>query len=187
MRHALRIGIILLAVSRLVLAQGDEGRIVGTITDSTGSVVVGAQVTITSVATNATRVLISNKVGDYLAPALKPGSYIVSAEAPGFKKAVSQSVLVEVARDVRVDLKLQPGAVNEVMEVTAEGTLADTTDTTLNGVLSNKAITELPLQGRDFQNLLALHPGVQRTPGGGFHSVTSNGNRQQLLCRRCRR
>ena len=95
MRYALRIGIILLAVSCLALAQGDEGRIVGTITDSTGSVVVGAQVTITSVATNASRVLISNKVGDYLAPALKPGSYIVSAEAPGFKKAVSQSVLVE--------------------------------------------------------------------------------------------
>src|SRR6185312_2849186 len=51
------------------------------------------------------------------------------------------------------------------------------TTTTLQGVLSNKAINELPLQGRDFQNLLALHPGVQRTAGGGYHSVTSNGLR----------
>ena len=82
-----------------------------------------------------------------------------------------------MSRDVRIDLKLQPGAITETMEVTAEGALADTTDTTLNGVLSNKAISELPVQGRDFQNLLELHPGVQRTPGGGFHSVTSNGNR----------
>ena len=65
----------------------------------------------------------------------------------------------------------------ETVEVSAEAPLTDTTDTTLNGVLTNKAITDLPLQGRDFQNLLPLHPGVQRTPGGGFHSVTSNGNR----------
>ena len=53
----------------------------------------------------------------------------------------------------------------------------ETNDAVLNGVLSNKAINELPLQGRDFQNLLPLHPGVEREPGGGFHTVTSNGLR----------
>ena len=55
--------------------------------------------------------------------------------------------------------------------------LTETNDAVLNGVLSNKAINELPLQGRDFQNLLPLHPGVEREPGGGFHTVTSNGLR----------
>jgi len=128
--------------------------------------VVGAKVTITNAATNVSRAITSNSVGDYLAPTLRPGQYVVSAEAAGFKKAVSTPVTLEVARDVRVDLSLHAGGINEVMEVTAEGTLADSTDSTLNGVLSNKAITELPLQGRDFQNLLNLHPGVQRTPGG---------------------
>ena len=177
-RHILAVlSCLMLMAPSLLLAQSDEGRILGTITDSTGSVVVGAKITITNTATGVGRDLVSNSVGDFAATALKPGSYVVTAEAAGFKKAISTPVLLEVARDVRVDLKLQPGGLNETIQVTAEGTLADTTDTTLNGVLSNKPINELPLQGRDFQNLLALHPGVQRTPGGGFHSVTSNGNR----------
>jgi hypothetical protein len=102
---------------------------------------------------------------------------MVAGEAGGFKKVLSGPFVLEVSRDVRVDLKLQPGAITETVQVSAEGALADTTDTTLNGVLSNKAVSELPVQGRDFQNLLELHPGVQRTPGGGFQSITSNGNR----------
>ena len=177
MKNSCRLLLVALLLSCFVWAQSDEGRILGTITDATGSVVVGAKITITNGSTNVSRALTSNRVGDYLAPGLRPGQYVVTAEAPGFKKAVSTPVTLEVARDVRVDLSLHPGGINEVLEVTAEGTLADTSDSTLNGVLSNKAITELPLQGRDFQNLLDLHPGVQRTPGGGFHSVTSNGNR----------
>jgi hypothetical protein len=158
-------------------AQTSEGRILGTVTDTSGAVVASARITVTNTATNVGRFLETNHAGEYVAPALDPGTYIVAAEAAGFMKAVSTSVLLEVSRDVRVDLKLKPGAITETMEVTAEGALADTSDTTLNGVLSNRAINEMPLQGRDFQNLLPLHPGVQRTPGGGFHSVTSNGNR----------
>jgi Carboxypeptidase regulatory-like domain/TonB dependent receptor len=167
----------LLTVTAGLGAQTSEGRVLGTVYDSTGAVVAGAQITVTNTATNVSRHLVSTSAGEYVAPNLEPGSYTVSAEAAGFKKAISTPVLLEVSRDVRLDLKLQPGAVSETMEVSAEGALADTSDATLNGVLSNKAITELPVQGRDFQNLLELHPGVQRTPGGGFHSVTSNGNR----------
>jgi hypothetical protein len=74
-------------------------------------------------------------------------------------------------------LQLQPGGASETVKVEEQETLVDTTDSTLNGVLENKAINDLPMQGRDFQNLLPLHPGVQRTPGGGFQSITSNGNR----------
>jgi len=160
-----------------LFAQNQEGRILGTITDSSGSVVVGARVTIQNTATGVARNLVTNDVGDYNAVAMKPGSYVVTAEFAGFKKTVSTPVLLEVGRDVRVDLKLQAGATNETVEVTAEGTLADTTDSTLNGVLGNRAINQLPLQGRDFQNLLNLHPGVQRAAGGGFQSITSNGLR----------
>jgi len=169
------IAILLVAVG--FEAQTSEGRILGTVYDSTGAVVAGAQITITNTATSISRHLLTTSAGEYVAPNLEPGTYTVEAESAGFKKALSTPVLLEVSRDVRVDLKLQPGAVSETMEVSAEGALADTSDATLNGVLSNKAITELPVQGRDFQNLLELHPGVQRTPGGGFHSVTSNGNR----------
>jgi len=158
-------------------AQTSQGRILGTVTDSSGAVVVSAKVMVTNTATGVSRFLQTNSAGEYVAPSLDPGPYTITAEAAGFRKAVSTPVMLEVSREVRVDLKLRPGAINETMEVTAEAALADTSDTTLNGVLSNQAINELPLQGRDFQNLLPLHPGVQRTPGGGFHSVTSNGNR----------
>ena len=167
----------LLAVAGSLMAQTSEGRILGTVYDQSNAVVAGARITVTNTATGVARHLVTTGAGEYLAPNLEPGPYTVAAEAAGFKKAVSTTITLEVSRDVRQDLKLQPGAISETVEVTSEGQLADTTDATLNGVLSNKAITELPVQGRDFQNLLELHPGVQRTPGGGFHSVTSNGNR----------
>lgn len=176
-RSGLMIIVVLLGAAIVVLAQANEGRVLGTVTDASGAVVAGAKIAVTNTATNVTRNLVSNRTGDYVAPDLEAGTYKVSAQAPGFKKAESTPFTLEVSRDARVDLRLQPGAVNETVEVIADATLVDTTDSTLNGVLSNKAINELPLQGRDFQNLLPLHPGVQRTPGGGFHSVTSNGNR----------
>jgi len=164
-------------VASFLIAQTSEGRILGTISDASGAVISGAQITITNNATNLQRRLVTTSAGEYVASNLEPGTYTVEAEARGFKKGVSTGLMLEVSRDLRVDLRLQPGATNETVEVSAEGSLADTSDATLNGVLSNKAISELPVQGRDFQNLLELHPGVQRTPGGGFHSVTSNGNR----------
>ncbi len=177
LRVAALLLITVLANVSLLVAQSSQGRILGTVADQTGAVVSGATVTITNRATGVTRTVVTSGAGDYAVPALDPGTYSVSAEAAGFKKADRSSVMLDVSRDARVDLKLQPGAASETVEVTGEQALVDTTDTTLNGVISNKAINELPLQGRDFQNLLPLNPGVQRTPGGGFHSVTSNGNR----------
>ena len=169
--------IVAIFVTAMAVGQTSEGRILGTVSDPTGAVIPGAKISITNIKTEMTRQLVTTSDGTYVAPNLEPGMYTVTAEAPGFKKAVSTQFALEVSRDARIDMKLQTGAITEILQVSAEGSLADTTNTTLNGVLSNKAIEELPVQGRDFQNLLELHPGVQRTPGGGFHSVTSNGNR----------
>jgi hypothetical protein len=154
-----------------------QGRISGRVTDSSGAVIVGAKVTIENRGTQVKRVLGTNGSGDYVAPGIEPGMYSISVEAPNFRTVVREQVQVEVANDLKIDFQLPPGAASEVLEVKDEAPLIDATTSTLNGVLSNKAINELPLQGRDFQNLLALHPGVQREPGGGFHSVTSNGLR----------
>jgi hypothetical protein len=140
-------------------------------------VIAGAKVTIENTGKGVKRTLETNSSGDYVAPGLEPGVYSLSVEAPNFKKSVREHVQIEVAKDLKVDFQLTPGAASETLEVKDEAPLVDATTSTLNGVLSNKAINELPLQGRDFQNLLALHPGVQRTAGGGFHSVTSNGLR----------
>ena len=162
--------------SQLSMAQ-TQGRITGRVTDPSGAVIVGAKVTIENVGKKVQRVLETNGSGDYVAPGLEPGLYSVTVEAPNFKKAVRDHVQIEVANDLKIDFSLAAGAANEVMEVKDEAPLVDATTSTLNGVLANKAINELPLQGRDFQNLLGLHPGVQRDPGGGFHTVTSNGLR----------
>lgn len=158
-------------------SQTSQGRISGRVTDSTGAVVVGASITIENTNKGVKRAVQSNGVGDYVVPNLDPGTYSLMVEARNFKRVVQNGVQLEVAKDLKIDFQLSPGATTETVEVHGEAPLVDATNSTLEGVLSNKAVNELPVQGRDFQNLLALHPGVQRTAGGGFHSVTSNGLR----------
>jgi hypothetical protein len=171
------IAIVLVGLGAQKSAAQTQGRITGRVTDSSGAVIVGARVTIENTGKGVKRILETNSSGDYVAPGLEPGLYSISVEAPNFKKTVRERVQIEVANDLKIDFELTPGAAGEVLEVKDEAPLVDATTSTLNGVLSNKAINELPLQGRDFLNLLALHPGVQRDPGGGFHTVTSNGLR----------
>ena len=160
-------------------AQSNEGRILGTVTDSQGKLVVGARIAITNTGTGATRNLESNGVGDYTAPALQPGLYTVTAEASGFKKVEHSNIRLEVGNDVRVDFQLVPGTVAETVQVMAEAPLVDTTNDLIGGSLSNKEINDLPLNGRDYQNLIVLRPGAYRYPGGGFESIVSNGMRPE--------
>ncbi|HYL47234.1 MAG TPA: carboxypeptidase-like regulatory domain-containing protein, partial [Candidatus Limnocylindrales bacterium] len=160
-------------------AQSNEGRILGTVTDPQGKVVVGAKVEIINTGTNAIRNIVTNQVGDYVAPNLPPGLYKITAEAPGFKKVESADIRLEVRADLRVDLRLVPGLVTEVVHVSAEAPLINTTTDAIGGSLSNKVINDLPLNGRDYQNLLVLRPGVSRTPGGGFESIVANGMRPE--------
>jgi hypothetical protein len=160
-------------------AQSQEGRFLGTVTDSQGKVVVGAKIAITNTGTGVTRNLASNGVGDYTAPAMQPGLYSLSAEAPGFKRIERTSIRLEVGTDVRIDFQLIPGAVTETVRVTAEQPLITTTNDAIGGSLSNKEINDLPLNGRDYQNLLVLRPGVVRFPGGGFESISSSGMRPE--------
>jgi hypothetical protein len=84
-----------------------------------------------------------------------------------------------VAKDIRVDFRLDPGAINETVTVSEEAPVVNTTIDVLGGTFANKAINELPLLGRDFQNLAILQPNIQRSPGGGFLSTTANGNRPE--------
>lgn len=172
----LTLAITLIGSSVLAAAQTSQGRITGRVLDSTGAVITGAKVTIENTGTHVKRTLETNNTGDYVV-GLEPGVYSLMVEAANFKRSVRERVQVEVATNLKIDFELTPGAPSEIVEVRDEAPLVDATTSTLSGVLSNKAINELPLQGRDFQNLLALHPGVQRDPGGGFHSVTSNGLR----------
>ncbi|HYP25472.1 MAG TPA: TonB-dependent receptor [Blastocatellia bacterium] len=160
-------------------AQTYQGRILGTATDSGGGVVKGVKVTITNAGTGVARTLETNESGDYAAPNLAPGIYRITAEAPGFKRVEINSVRLEVAKDIRIDLEMVPGAVSEAVTVTGEAPVIETTNNTLGGTFSNQVINDLPLNGRDFQNLVVLRPGIQRSTGGGFLSISSNGNRPE--------
>jgi carboxypeptidase family protein/TonB-dependent receptor-like protein len=170
---------LMLSLAPTSLAQTSQGRILGTVTDENGAVVRGAKVIITNVETGVSRAVETNDSGDYLAPNLSPGVYKVVVEAAGFKKVEQASIRLEVAKDARIDLALPAGAISESVTVTNEPPPIETTTTTLGGTFSNKAINDLPLNGRDFQNLVVLRPGVQRSPGGGFLSISSNGNRPE--------
>jgi hypothetical protein len=158
-------------------AQTYQGRILGVVSDQNGAVVPGAQVIIINTATNTSRTLTTGGAGEYVAPNLEPGPYTVIAEARGFSKFERTGLRLEVARDIRVDAKLQPGSLTSTVTVTGEAPVLNTTNDVLGSTFSNDAVNELPLQGRDFQNLVTLQPGIQRTPGGGLLTITANGNR----------
>ncbi len=159
--------------------QINAGRILGTINDQTGAVVAGATVVITDVQRGTTRNLTTDAAGDYAAPDLQPGQYKIHAEAKGFKTVERVNVAVEVAQDVRVDIVLPPGEATETVTVSEEVPLLNSTSSTLGGTLSNKEINDLPLNGRNYENLLQLRPGVMRYPGGGFSTTSTNGLRAE--------
>jgi hypothetical protein len=162
-----------------LLAQTNTGRILGRVTDSTGAALNGASVIVTDLERGVSRSLTTGEAGTYVAPELLPGSYKVRAEAKGFKSVERINITLEVAKDIVVDFQLQPGEVKETVVVSEEIPLLDTTSATLGGTLSNNEINDLPLSGRNYENLLQLRPGVVRYPGGGFSTTSTNGLRAE--------
>src|SRR6267143_3301208 len=163
----------------LVRAQSTAGRILGTVTDQSGAAVASAKVVITDLERGTLRTLTTDEAGAYVAADLTPGNYKIQAEAKGFKTVQRPSVGVEVATDVRIDFALHPGQVSETIIVDENVPLVNTTSATLGGTLSNQEINDLPLNGRNYENLLQLRPGVMRYPGGGFSTTSTNGLRAE--------
>jgi len=161
------------------MAQSTAGRVLGSITDSTGASVAGATVVITDVQRGTSRTLATDDAGAYAAPDLTPGTYKIHVEAKGFKSVERPNVVIEVATDVRADFALQTGQVSETVVVNEDVPLLNTTSSTLGGTLSNQEINDLPLNGRNYENLLQLRPGVMRYPGGGFSTTSANGLRAE--------
>ena len=171
--------VLLLLLSTSGLAQSTTGRILGTLTDQSGAAVAGARVVVTDVQRGTSRSLTTDESGDYAAPDLPPGTYKIHVEARGFKSVERPNVQIEVATDVRADFSLQPGQVSETVTITEDVPLVNTTSATLGGTLSNKEINDLPLNGRNYENLLQLRPGVMRYPGGGFSTTSTDGLRAE--------
>ena len=171
--------ILVLLVCLPLFAQGNLGRILGTVTDASGAVIAGATVTVADSQRGVSRTLTTDQAGEYLAPDLAPGTYSVKAEAKGFRTVEHPGLLLEVGKDVRIDLALQPGEQSQTIMVTGEPPMVETTNATLGGTLSNQTINDLPLNGRNYINLLTLRPGVTIYPGGGADTRSANGNRSE--------
>src|SRR6202163_678140 len=170
---------LVLAVAFPLTSQTTTGRILGTVSDQSGAAVAGAAVVVTDIQRSTTRAAASDASGDYVVPELQPGVYKVRAEAKGFKTVERVNIKIEVAQDLRVDISLPTGQVSETVVVTDEVPLLNTTSSTLCGTLSNAEINDLPLNGRNYENLLQLRPGVERYPGGGFSTTSTNGLRAE--------
>ncbi len=166
------VGVLLFSLS--LFSQGNFGRILGTVTDQTGGVISGATVTIVDKDRGVARTLTTDNAGEYNAPTLIPGTYTVRAEANGFKRMERQNVALEVGKEVRVDLTVQPGEQNQTITVTEAIPLVETTNATLGGTLNNADINDMPLNGRNYQNLMSLRPGVMIQPGGSPWTQSTN-------------
>jgi hypothetical protein len=163
-----------LVCSLPLFSQANYGRILGIVTDQTGGVISGATVTVIDTQRGVARTLTTDQAGEYNAPTLIPGTYTVRVEAQGFKKLERQNIVLEVGKDVRVDVTVQPGEQNQTITVTEAIPLVETTNATLGGSLSNATINDLPLNGRNYQNLLGLRPGVMLQPGGSPWTQSTN-------------
>jgi hypothetical protein len=151
-----------LCVTETVNAQVTTGTIVGTVRDADG-VVPGATVTIREVNKATSNTYQTDETGSYTAPFLVPGTYAVEVTVPGFNKWIRDGVVLQVNQRARVDATLEVGGLTEVTTVVASAPLLRTDSSEVGTVIEERAIKELPLNGRNFATLVYLTPGI--TPG----------------------
>jgi hypothetical protein len=155
-----------------LIAQSFYGSIVGTVTDSSGSSLPGATVTLTSADSGFRRTAITGDDGAYSFLSLVPGVYAVGIEKAGFKSYSRNAVTIEVEAAVRVDVSMQVGDVQQKVEVNAAPPLMQTESAVLGQVVDTQTVKEMPLNGRNVLNLISLVPGVV-TQGGAAGNLTS--------------
>ncbi|MEO7653485.1 MAG: TonB-dependent receptor, partial [Bryobacteraceae bacterium] len=161
--HNLSFSAVLVAVSlvfTLPVAAQVTGTILGSVRDHTGASVSGAKVTITDSAKGTSQVHTSDEEGSYNAPFLIPGTYSVTIEMSAFKRQVREGVIVQVDQRARIDFSLEVGQVTETVNIVGAAPLVQADSSELGTVVAERAIRELPLNGRNFSQLVYLSPGV---------------------------
>ena len=156
-------------------AQRITGDIAGEVTDSTGAVLPNVTGTALNTGTNFSRTAVTSDTGAFRIPELPIGTYKVTASAEGFKSAV-QTTTVQAGAVNPASFKLSIGQRTETVEVEGSAPLVELSPNN-NNYVDNEKIENVPLNGRDFNSLLAITPGVQRTPGGGFQAISINGSK----------
>jgi hypothetical protein len=178
-----RVASVLLAVGLLspLLGQTSTGTITGRVTDSSGAIIVGASVQLTSTDRGTVSSTKTNDAGLYVFPTVQPGQYSLSIQKEGFKQAEVVKLSVDVGAQLENDFKLEVGSVKEAVTVESESSLVDTVSSAVSSVVTGAPIEDLPLNGRDTLQLALTQPGVtpsiiginggsaaQGVPGGEF-------------------
>ena len=145
----------------------DTALIVGSVTDATGAVVPGTNITFAHLATGSEYTAQSNETGSFRSPPLRIGEYIVIAESEGFKQYSGSGVTLSIGDTRQLDITLEIGAVTEVIEVEAAAPLLQTTEASAGTVIENRQIVDLPLNGRDYLQLALISAGVAPSRGQG--------------------
>jgi hypothetical protein len=148
----------------------------GTVTDPSGAQIVGAEVTAQNIDTGVSSPTKTNQAGIFSFPSLQPGKYTFSSAHPGFRKAVVDNVVLEIASQLTVNMGLQLGQSNETVEVSATAEQVNTTSATVGADVTGKQLNDLPLVGRSVYNLLTTQPGVIGTTGTNFYLNGNQGN-----------
>ncbi|MHB1936015.1 MAG: carboxypeptidase-like regulatory domain-containing protein [Acidobacteriaceae bacterium] len=159
-------GVFMLFGSQIASAQNAQGTILGHIVDPSGAAVTGAKVTITNQNTNVQSNYVTNATGDYTVPQLNPGPYTITVQSPGFQTASSSNLTLEVQQTLRQNFKLTVGNVSTTVAVSASTQMLHTSDATVGQVIQGKLMEALPMNGRDFTNLMLTNIGTNITPGG---------------------
>jgi hypothetical protein len=154
-----------LLVPALLPAQSTGGRIVGRVADPTGAVLANVKVTAMNEATGVGRDANTNENGDYVFPEMQVGVYTISFELPGFKKELRHGATLQLNAVITLNMTMQIGQAQEVVDVTSEAPLVDTASTQLGAVVDDRSVSQLPLNSRDTYQFLQLQPGVMSTVG----------------------
>jgi hypothetical protein len=170
-----------------VYGQGTAtGTILGTVTDSTGAVLPNATVVVTNTATGISHQTQTTASGDYSVPDLQPGPYSVTVNATGFGSQQVSNITLVVAQQARVNFTLKPGAAAETIQVSAGAVALDTDTSAVSQLVSQKQVNQLPLNGRNFLNLLFIGAGAVQTVGeqgqmrqGEGNAISINGARPE--------
>jgi len=165
-----------LLTSPVAFAQSTTAIISGTVTDASGASVVGAKVDVKNVGTGITHSTTSNNLGRYRVPELFIGDYEVQAAQPGFQTVVRKGITLTVGSEAVIDFALAVGQAQQTITVEAQASAVDTSSAAVATLIEPTQMNDLPLNGRNFEQLLTLAPGVQSIPasGGGFYGRSDN-------------
>ncbi len=176
MARILAVGVVTILLAAPLLAQGTGGRILGRVSDTSGAVLPNVKVSLINEATDVSRDAQTNSNGDYTFIEVPVGEYRLEFDLQGFKKNVRRGVTLQVNQVLTLNMTLQVGATQEVVDVTSEAPLVDTTSTQLGAVVDDRTVTELPLNERDTYQFLQLQPGVQTQLGGNSDLFYGSGS-----------